>query len=66
MLLDRVERGEEITITRRGKPVARLVRIAARIDEAQPRAALERIRTRVGTSFTSTRTYRAKGLRLRD
>jgi prevent-host-death family protein len=27
-LLDRVERGEEITITRRGRPVARLVPIS--------------------------------------
>ena len=26
MLLDLVERGEEVTITRRGRPVARLVR----------------------------------------
>jgi prevent-host-death family protein len=29
-LLDRVERGEAVTITRRGRPVARLVPIAAR------------------------------------
>jgi len=29
-LLDEVERGEEITITRRGKPVARLVAADAR------------------------------------
>lgn len=48
MLLDRVEYGEEIIITRHGKPVARLVPNATRIDKAQARAALERIRTRAG------------------
>jgi prevent-host-death family protein len=31
MLLDRVEYGEEIVITRHGKPIARLVPNAARI-----------------------------------
>ena len=50
MLLDRVERGEEIIITRPGKPVARLVPNAARIDKPQARAALERIRSRAGSS----------------
>ncbi len=48
MLLDRVECGEEIIITRHGKPVARLVPNATRIDKEQARAALERIRTRAG------------------
>ena len=48
MLLDRVESGEEIIITRHGKPVARLVPNAARIDKLQARAALERIRSRAG------------------
>jgi prevent-host-death family protein len=48
MLLDRVEGGEEITITRHGKPIARLVPNAVRIDTPQARAALERIRTRAG------------------
>jgi prevent-host-death family protein len=48
MLLDRVECGEEIVITRYGKPVARLVPNATRIDKLQARAALERIRTRAG------------------
>lgn len=47
-LLDRVEHGEEIIITRHGKPVARLVPNATRIDKAQARAALERIRIRAG------------------
>jgi prevent-host-death family protein len=48
MLLDRVEHGEEIIITRHGKAVARLVPNAARVDSPQARAALERIRTRAG------------------
>jgi prevent-host-death family protein len=48
MLLDRVECGEEIIITRHGKPIARLVPHATRIDKLQTRAALERIRTRAG------------------
>ncbi|MGA9626244.1 MAG: type II toxin-antitoxin system prevent-host-death family antitoxin [Bryobacteraceae bacterium] len=46
MLLDRVEDGGEITITRHGKPVARLVPNATRIDKLQARTALERIRAR--------------------
>ena len=50
MLLDRVEHGEEIIITRHGKPVARLVPNATRIDRPQARAALERIRTRAGNA----------------
>ena len=50
MLLDRVENGEEIIITRHGKPVARLVPNATRIDRPQVRAALERIRTRAGNA----------------
>ena len=45
-LLDRVERGEEIIITRHGKPVARLVPNAGRIDQDQARASFQRIRDR--------------------
>lgn len=45
-LLDRVERGEEIVITRHGKAVARLVPNENRIDSVQARSASERIRTR--------------------
>jgi prevent-host-death family protein len=45
-LLDRVERGEEIVITRHGKPVARLVPNDVRIDRAQAQAAMARIRER--------------------
>jgi prevent-host-death family protein len=43
-LLDRVEHGEEIVITRHGKPVARLVPNIGGIDRAQARAAADRIR----------------------
>jgi prevent-host-death family protein len=45
-LLDRVERGEEIVITRHGKPVARLVASTGGIDRAQAKAAADRIRAR--------------------
>jgi prevent-host-death family protein len=45
-LLDRVEQGEEIVITRHGKPVARLVPNTGGIDRAQGHAAMERIRKR--------------------
>ena len=49
-LLDRVQRGEEIVITRHGKPVARLVPNTGRIDRSQARAALQRIRERTRRS----------------
>ncbi|WP_159709901.1 type II toxin-antitoxin system Phd/YefM family antitoxin [Geminicoccus flavidas] len=42
-LLDRVEHGEEIVITRRGRPVARLVPADRGHDQAKARAAAERI-----------------------
>ncbi len=45
-LLDRVLQGEEIVITRHGKPVARLVPNVGRIDKAQANAAAARIRAR--------------------
>ena len=45
-LLDFVEQGEEITITRHGRPVARLVRPAAASTRNEARAALRRIRER--------------------
>jgi len=45
-LLDRVEQGEEIVITRRGKPVARLIPSSGGIDREQARAAAGRIRSR--------------------
>jgi prevent-host-death family protein len=45
-LLDRVERGEEIVITRHGRAVARLVPNVVRIDRELAQAALDRIRDR--------------------
>jgi prevent-host-death family protein len=48
-LLDRVEQGEEIVITRHGKAVARLVPNVVRINPSLARAAGERIRTRART-----------------
>ncbi|MGA9867037.1 MAG: type II toxin-antitoxin system prevent-host-death family antitoxin [Acetobacteraceae bacterium] len=42
-LLDRVERGEEITIARDGRPVARLVAAPPAHDAAAARAAVEAI-----------------------
>ena len=45
-LLDLVLAGEEIVITRRGKPVARLVPNRAPIDHAQVQAAISRIEER--------------------
>jgi prevent-host-death family protein len=43
-LLDMVEAGEEVTITRNGKPVARLVPVPASHDVEKARAAVEAIR----------------------
>ena len=43
-LLDRVERGEEIVITRHGRPVARLVPNIEHVDQDRVRAAFERLR----------------------
>jgi prevent-host-death family protein len=45
-LLDRVEEGEEVIITRHGRPVARLVPTNTGVDRAQARAALQRMRDR--------------------
>ena len=45
-LLDRVEQGEEIVITRHGKPVARMVPTNAGVDRSEARAALQRMRDR--------------------
>jgi len=45
-LLDRVAQGEEIMITRHGKPVARLIPSSGGIDRDQARAAMARIRAR--------------------
>jgi prevent-host-death family protein len=45
-LLDRVERGEEIIITRHGKPVARLVPNTGPPDQNEVQAAFKRMRER--------------------
>lgn len=45
-LLDLVEHGEEVTITRHGKPVARLVPPKPGIDREAAKAAAARIRAR--------------------
>ena len=42
-LLDRVGEGEEVIITKHGKPVARLVS-AARVDHARVNAAFEKLK----------------------
>ena len=44
-LLERVSKGEEITISRRGKPVARLVPVNARPDSQKARDAADALRT---------------------
>ncbi len=43
-LLDCVERGEEVEITRRGKPVARIVRIDPAAEDRRKQEALARLR----------------------
>jgi prevent-host-death family protein len=45
-VLDRVEQGKEVVITRRGKAVARLVPTRRRADPEKARAASRRIRER--------------------
>jgi prevent-host-death family protein len=45
-LLDRVEQGEEIIITRHGRPVARMVPTNAGVDRSEAQAALQRMRDR--------------------
>jgi prevent-host-death family protein len=45
-LLERVQQGEEIVITRHGKPVARLAPYAGGVGLPEARAAAERIRAR--------------------
>ena len=48
-LLDKVEAGESVTITRRGKPVAQLVAVRSDDEQARLQALIEEIkRTRVG------------------
>ena len=49
-LLDRVEQGEEIVITRQGRPVARMVPANAGVDRGEARAVAQRMRDRARQS----------------
>lgn len=42
-LLDSVEKGEEILITKRGRPVARLIQVETAVDRERARRAAARI-----------------------
>ncbi|HTW43964.1 MAG TPA: type II toxin-antitoxin system prevent-host-death family antitoxin [Acidobacteriaceae bacterium] len=53
-LLDRVEQGEEIVITRHGRPVARIIPNTAGLDRDQARDAFARIRKRAA-KFSGSR-----------
>lgn len=55
-LLDRAERGEEVVITRRGKPVAKLVRMIELSKVERSKKAAERIRARARTAAADIRT----------
>jgi len=58
-LLDRVEQGEEIVITRRGKPVAKLVPVGPGFDRAKARRAVEGL-------LEASRGVTLGGLKIRD
>ena len=66
-LLQRVERGEEVTITRRGKAVARLVPVAASPDREAVLATFRRLREGARQAglrkfdWAEWRTYRDQG-----
>jgi prevent-host-death family protein len=65
-LLDRVEQGEEIVITRHGKPVARLVPNIETVNQAEVQAAAKRIRARakklkIGFNWRALKTERDAG-----
>jgi len=69
-LLDRVEAGEEVLITRHGRPVARLVPPSVHLDkQARAWEAAQRIRERAKTitgpriSWEEWKTYRDEGRR---
>lgn len=67
-LLDLVERGEEVMITRHGKAVARLVSPEARPNPEEARAAMARLRARakaLGLNLTldEIKAYRDEGRR---
>lgn len=58
-LLDYVEKGEEIVITRRGKPIARLVPNASRFNPERAAQAVEAIIARRAGA-------RLRGLKIKD
>ena len=58
-LLDQVERGAEIVITRRGKPVAKLVPAVPGFDREKARRAAEGLRE-------ISKGLRLRGLRIKD
>jgi len=66
-LLDLVERGEEVTITRHGREVARLVPAKPARDREAARAAIERLRSRAEQSrlgafdWSEWKGYRGEG-----
>lgn len=66
-LLDEVEHGEEIVITRRGKEVARLVPARPAHSGTEARAAVQRIRARAENSklgrfnWSEWKSYRDEG-----
>jgi len=66
-LLDLVERGEEVTITQRGKDVARIVPARSRPGADEARAAIRRIRQRAEAAklgrfdWTEWKAYRNDG-----
>lgn len=68
-LLERAERGEEIVITRRGKAVAKIVPLKKRIDPAETRKVLARMRKRAKTlgikkfDWNEWKSYRDEGRR---
>ena len=66
-LLDLVEQGEEVTITRHGKEVARMVPARAKPGRDAARAAIQRIRDRAEAAklgrfdWTEWKAYRDEG-----
>jgi antitoxin (DNA-binding transcriptional repressor) of toxin-antitoxin stability system len=58
-LLDLVERGEEIVITRRGRPVARLIRETGAFDREKARRAAANI-------LANSKGVKLGGLKLKD
>jgi prevent-host-death family protein len=58
-LLDEVERGEEIVITRHGRPVARLVPALPGVDRNQALLAMDRIRARAKALKVGPRNWEA-------